>query len=177
MNTAVLIPALVWAAVIAGLALFIRNLARAESALPVTAEWINELSTDRYRPMLRLLDSGDIGFLRSQPGYTPQMESRLRAQRCQIFRTYLRCLNLDVKRVATALKFLMAQSERDRPELAAALLQHQVRFATSMLVVRCRLALYRWGVGHVDVSSLLQVFDVMRIELNSLVPADSQALA
>jgi hypothetical protein len=177
MNVAVLIPALVCAAVVAGLALCFRDLARAESALPVTARWINELSTDRYRPMMRLLDSSDIDFLRSQPGFTTQMESRLRAQRCQIFRGYLRCLQLDVKRVATALKFLMAQAERDRPDLAAALLQHQLQFATSMLTVRCRLLLYQWGIGHVDVTSLLQVFDVMRMELNSLVPAETQLLA
>jgi hypothetical protein len=46
-----------------------------------------------------------------------------------------------------------------------------------MLTVRCRLFLYQWGVGHVDVTSLLQVFDAMRIELSSLVPAETQLLA
>ena len=53
--------------------------------LPVTAEWIDELSIERYRPMMRLLDSGDIEFLRAQPGFTPKMVTKLRAQRCQIF--------------------------------------------------------------------------------------------
>src|SRR5437762_1281290 len=133
MPVAVLVSALVCAAVIVGLALVLHNLTRAESALPVTAEWITELSTDRYRPMMRLLDLSDIEFLRSQPGFTPKMESRLRAQRTQIFRGYLRCLNLDFKRVATALKVLLTQSEQDRPDLAAALLQHQIRFASGIL--------------------------------------------
>ena len=177
MNVAVLIPALVCAAAIAGLALLLRNLSHAESALPVTAEWINELSTDRYRPMMRLLDSGDLGFLRSQPGYTAQMESRLRAQRCHIFRGYLRCLNLDVQRVATALRLLMTQSERDRPDLAAALIHHQMQFAASMLSVRCRLYLFQWGVGQVDATSLLQIFDVMRVELGNLAPTEAQLCA
>src|ERR1022692_3495604 len=70
----------------------LRKLASANRSLPVTAEWIDQLSTDRYRPAMRLLDSRDIDFLRSQAGFTPKMEARLRAQRCQIFRGYLRCL-------------------------------------------------------------------------------------
>ena len=38
------------------------------AALPVTADWIEELSLDRYRPMLRLLDPDELCHLRSQPG-------------------------------------------------------------------------------------------------------------
>jgi hypothetical protein len=30
--------------------------------------------------------------------------------------------------------------------------------------------LYRWGVGAVDVSSLVKIFDLMRLELRTLVP-------
>ncbi len=177
MSLPLLIPILVCAALIVGLALALRNLACAESSLPVTAEWISELSTDRYRPMVRLLDSTDIQFLRSQPGYTRQMESRLRAQRCQIFRGYLRCLNLDFQRVATALKIVMSQSENDRPDLAAALVHHQLRFAVGMQVVRFRLFLFQYGIGSVNVMNLLNVFDFMRVELGSLVPATVESVA
>ena len=56
----VVLAALIFAAVVV-----IRQLGSAERSLPVTAGWIDELSTDRYRPMLRLLDSSDIEFLRS----------------------------------------------------------------------------------------------------------------
>src|SRR5215475_12636455 len=89
--------------------------------LPVTAEWIDELSVQRYLPMLRLLESGDVEFIRAQPGYSRRMEWRLRAQRCQIFRGYLRCLNLDFRRICMALKLLMVQSQQDRPDLASVL--------------------------------------------------------
>jgi hypothetical protein len=177
MSLALLIPALACAAVLVGLALALRNLACVESALPVTSEWINELSIDRYRPMARLLDSGDIEFLRSQPGFTPQMESRLRTQRCQIFRGYLRCLNLDFQRVTTALKLVMVQSQLDRPDLAAALLHHQVQFALGLQLVRIRLWLFQWGIGTVHVGSLLRTFDVMRIELGAMVPAAAEICA
>ena len=149
----------------------LRRLDSADRCLPVTAEWIDELSTDRYRPMMRLLDSGDIEFLRSQAGFTSKMESKLRAQRCQIFRGYLRCLDMDFQRVCTALKLVLLHSEQDRPDLSAVLVHHQIMFATGLLTARFRLLLYRWGICTVDVTALVQIFDVMRIELRTLVPA------
>ena len=49
-----------------------RQLASPEP-LPVSATWIEELSSERYRPMLRLLDREDVEFLRVQPGFTARM--------------------------------------------------------------------------------------------------------
>lgn len=169
--------AVVLAALVAVLVVLVRSLGSARHCLPVTAEWIDELSIERYRPMLRLLDSSDIEFLRSQPGYSPKMESDLRAQRCQIFAGYLRCLNMDFRRVCVALKVLMAQSRQDRPDLAAVLVHHQIMFASGMFAIRARLFLYRWGVCTVDVTDLVQIFDVMRLELRNLMPASVAACA
>ena len=149
----------------------LRKLNSANHSLPVTAEWIDELSTDRYRPMMRLLDSRDIEFLRSQAGFTSKMEAKLRAQRCKIFRGYLRCLDLDFQRVCMALKLVLVHSEQDRPDLSAVLVHHQIMFACGLLAARFRLLLYRWGICTVDVTALVQIFDVMRIELRTLVPA------
>jgi hypothetical protein len=158
-------------ALVLALVLLIRRLAEAGGHLPVTAEWIDELSMERYRPMMRLLDSEDLRFLRSQPGYTSRMEAGLRAQRCQIFRGYLRCLSADFALVCTALKVLMVQSRYDRPDLATALLRSQALFAAGIVSVRLRLFLYRWGLCSVDVRPLVLIFDGMRMELRSLVPA------
>src|SRR6266496_5320842 len=96
--SSVLIGALALAAIV-----LVRRLGWSDSTLPVTAEWIEELSSHQYRPMVRLLDSADIDFLRAQPGFTPKMETKLRAQRCRIFRGYLECLDNDFKRVCLAL--------------------------------------------------------------------------
>jgi hypothetical protein len=164
-------------ALLLALRLLIRKFAVAGGRLPVTAEWIDELSTERYRPMLRLLDGGDLDFLRSQPGFTPRMESKLRIQRCQIFRGYLRCLNADFGRVCAAIKVLMLQSRHDRPDLAVALVRYQFTFACGMLTVQVRLFLYRWGFCVADASSLVKMFEVMRIELRALVPAAMPAAA
>jgi len=171
MNEAILISIVVLAVLILAAVTVLRRLAPTDRSLPVTARWIDELSIDRYRPMMRLLDASDIVFLRSQAGYTRKMESKLRAQRCHIFRGYLRCLDKDFKQVCMALKLVLVQSQHDRPDLSAVLIHHQVMFASGMLAVYFRLFLFRWGIGTVDVTALVQIFDVMRIELRNLVPA------
>lgn len=152
------------------LPLLLRKVAVSGGSLPVTPEWIDELSVERYRPMIRLLDGEDLEFLRSQPGFTPKMATKLRIQRCQIFRGYLRCLNADFGRVCGAIKVLMLQSRNDRPDLAAALVRHQATFALGMVMVQFRLVLYRWGLGRVDVTRLVEIFDQMRMQLRTLVP-------
>jgi hypothetical protein len=110
--------------------------------LPVTAEWIDELSIDRYRPMMRLLDGEDFKFLQTQPGFTPKMATKLRIQRCQILRRYLNDLDEDFKRICIALKVVMVQAKQDRPDLASALVQSQMTFAYGMMMVQVRLVCY-----------------------------------
>jgi hypothetical protein len=171
MISALTIFMIILVALILGIGALVRMLSSTDRSLPVTAEWIDDLSTDRYRPMMRLLDSGDIEFLRSQAGFTPKMESKMRAQRCQIFRGYLRCLNMDFQRVCTALKLVLVQSEQDRPELSSVLLHNQFLFATGLLAVHFRLILYRWGICTVDADALMRIFDGMAFELRHLVPA------
>jgi len=154
-----------------------RRLGGAGGSVPVTLEWIEELSIQRYRPMMRLLDARDLEFLRSQPGYTPGLGRNLRAQRCRIFRAYLRCLSSDFARVCAALKVLMVQSRRDRPDLADALIRSRVQFACGLLSLHCQVVLYRLGVGTVDVRGLVRIFDGMRIELRNLVPVPVAMIA
>jgi len=161
----------------ATLAVILRQVSSQGRKLPLTAEWIDELSIDRYRPMLRLLDECDMQFLRSQPGYDSRMEARLRAQRCQIFRGYLKCLDADFRRTCAALQLLMMQSQYDRPDLASALVRSQMDFACGVVVVRFRLALYRFGLASVDVRGLVKLFDGMRVELRALVPSSVGAMA
>jgi hypothetical protein len=141
--------------------------------LSVTLDWLEELSPERYKPMLRLLDPQDLDFLRSQPGFTRKMEGGFRRQRCKIFRSYLGQLNGDFQQVCMALKIVMVQSNADRPDLAATLLRQQVWFKVGMLTVHLRLLLYGCGIGTVEVGSLLKLFDGMRLELRSLVPASA----
>ena len=164
-------------ALILALVMVIRSLGSTGQCLPVTAEWIDELSIERYKPMMRLLDAGDFEALRAQHGYSPRIAARLRAERCVIFRGYLRCLNADFRRVCMALKIVMVQSEQDRPELAAALIRHQLMFGCGMIMIYARMFLFRWGNCTVDVTGMVRTFDVMRLELRGLVPSAVQGFA
>ena len=175
MNLAIAIAVLAFGAIGLVLVLLLRQISAPGTTLPATAEWIDDLSVDRYRPMLRLLDNDDLDFMRRQPGYTPQMAAKLRLQRCQIFRGYLRSLNTDFTRICMAIKILMMQSQHDRPDLASVLLRNQMMFATGVLMVQVRLALYQWGLASVDVAGLVKIFDVMRLELRSFVPVGMDA--
>jgi hypothetical protein len=145
--------------------------------LPVTAEWLNELSADRYRPMLRLLEIDDLEFLRLQPGFSPQMETKIRNERRQVFLDYLRCLESDFNRICAAIKLLMAQAQQDRPDLPSILVHHQVMFACGTVSARYQLFLHRCGLLRVDVADLVQLFDLMRLELRSLYSAQLASLA
>jgi len=155
----------------AAVAVLARRLASTDASLPLTPEWIEELSIERYRPMMHLLDAGDLELLSSQPGFTRAKAARFRIERCQVFRGYLRCLRADFQRVCAALKLLMLHSRYDRPDLASVLVHHQLRFECGMIVVRFRLLFYRFGLCGVDVTNLVKIFDLMRLELKRLVPA------
>jgi hypothetical protein len=177
MISALTIFMIILAALILATAALVRMLSSTDRSLPVTAEWIDDLSTDRYRPMMRLLDPREIEFLCSQAGFTSKMESRVRAQRCQIYRGYLQCLNMDFQRVCTALKLVLVQSEQDRPDLSSILLHNQILFATGLLAVHFRLILYGWGICTVDADGLMRIFDGMAFELRHRVPAAAPVFA
>jgi hypothetical protein len=155
----------------------VRRLGSDRQVLPVTTDWLSELSTDRYRPMLRMLEDTDFQFLRSQKGFTPEMARRLRRQRVHAFREYLRLLQADFGRVSVALRVILAHSASDRPELAALLFQRRLTFTYALIGIHFRLVLFRLGISHVDVSPLIQLFDGMRLELRTLVPVDSPMAA
>lgn len=144
------------------------KLSSGNGSLPITSEWIGELSADRYLPMTRLLDDSDMEFLSRQTGFDSKMATRLRIQRCHIFGCYLSSLNQDFGQCCHALKLLMIHSTSDRPDLALLLLRKQIMFRLCMLRARWRLALYSRGIGCVDVACLMRLFDSVCLELQGL---------
>lgn len=138
-------------------------------------EWIERFSTARYRPMERLLAERDFVFLAAQRGYEPAMARRLRAERRELFRGYLRSLQRDFGRICAALEVCLVHGAQDRPELAAALLRQRILFQWRVLQLQVRLALHAWGLGAVDARALLGVLESMRLELRQLAPAAAAA--
>ncbi len=152
--------------------LLVRSARLAAGRLPATTAWLNELSIERYHPMLRLLDDENLRHLCRQPGFTPRMAAGLRAQRCRIVRGHIHSMQIDFGRICTALKIVMAQSPHDRQDLAAALVRSQITFTFGVVAIQFRLLLYRWGLGRVEITSLLKVFDGMRMELRTFLPGE-----
>ena len=164
-------------AILSTVIILVRRIACPQVELPATLEWIDELSTERYRPMLRLLGEEELRFIQRQAGFTPSLEAQFRRQRCEIFRGYLRSLSRDFNRVSIALKLLMVQASADRPDLAAALVRTRIAFTFAIMGAHLHLVLYSFGLGSVNASELLRLFDGMRLELRSLVPCDLSAAA
>lgn len=156
---------------------FLRQASTVRDGLPITTDWINELSIERYRPMARLLDQDETEFLAGHRSYTPEMAARLRRQRCQVFREYLRYLSDDFRRVSMAMGVLMVQSRYDRPDLARALIRRRLAFAIRLALIRIRLLLYCRGCCRVDGSALVQTFDGLRLDLQSLMPRRARTVA
>jgi hypothetical protein len=136
------------------------------------------LPPERYRVMERLLHEGDFRFLATQPGFSPQMGRRFRAQRRRIFRSYLRNLRMDFGRMSVAVQALILHAAEDRGDLAAALMRQRLMFMLGMLAIEARLLLHAVGVGAVDVGDMVGSFETMQVQIRLLmIPAQSaQAL-
>jgi hypothetical protein len=159
------------------LAFLFRRLIAGPKSLPVSVNWINDLSVARYRPMERLLSEDDYRFLASQPGFDKRTLRRIRAERRKVFRGYLACLSRDFSLVGAALRLMVMYSAQDRPDLAGILYKQQALFAFGMLAVQWRLLLHTCGLGTVDVSGLVHAMESMRMELRLMIPAEGAAAA
>ncbi|HLY16606.1 MAG TPA: hypothetical protein VKR61_05250 [Bryobacteraceae bacterium] len=171
------LAAFVCLAVGAVLAFLFRRLIAGPKSLPVSVDWINDLSIARYRPMERLLSEGDFRFLVSQPGIDKKALRRMRTERRKIFRGYLACLSRDFSLVGAALRLMMMYSAQDRPDLAGILYKQQALFVLGMMRVQWRLVLHAFGLGNVDVSGLVRAMEFMRLELRQMIPAAEGAAA
>jgi len=140
------------------------------AGLMVDTEWLEEVSVQRYLPMLLLL-SEDLQAPCAPAGLDPAYAARLRARRCRMVRQHLRLMRADFRRLCGALELVLLQAQEDRPDLASGLLQRQITFAYRMTKVEFRLILYRWGIGHVPLAGLLRIFGGVRMELDTLMAA------
>jgi len=131
----------------------------------VTPEWLDSFSMQRYRPMERLLAEEDFTFLRSLPGYRPEIEQRLRKERRVAFRRYLNRLVRDFHRLHAAARQAVAYSDVDQSHLVGVLVRQRARFAWLLVVTEARLACHAFGFKGVEVGGLVAALDGMGREL------------
>ncbi len=134
--------------------------AMALSSAPLPAE-------GRYRPMLRLLSANDIELVASNKALC----NKLRKQRLSLLQDYLGCLTKDYGRLLAGLRASMVASNVDRPDLADALAKNQMLFVIAVCRIEYRIWLYRFGIGTIDVSGLVNAIDALRAQVVVLRPA------
>lgn len=165
-----LIPALL-IVIVGGIGslLFLARMRMLDSALPE-----NSLSqrgsrlpdADRYRPMLRLLSDSDLDFA----GSNAELRNRIRTQRREMFRGYLRCLTKDYAILLAGIRRIMVESNIDRPDLAKALAKNRTMFALALCRIELNLQLHALGIGRVDVSGLVDALGALRGIANVMAP-------
>lgn len=157
--------------------LYVHKTLTARSGKESAVEQCLVLSVEKYRPMERLLREDDFRFLASQPGFSPQLGRRFRAERRRIFRGYLRHLKTDFGRVSLALRTLIVHSAEDRGDLAAAVVRQRLWFAFGMLAVEGRLFLHTAGLATVDVHGFIESMEQMQGQVRLLLGSPQTATA
>lgn len=108
----------------------------AQSEITVTAEWLDQLFLN-VANLLQTLDESDSPSL-------PPSGAMTHHGRLQSLEENLQRLETDFQLVAMALKVVVVQANRDRPDLVRLLLRKQIAFASRMMTVRLRMARHRW---------------------------------
>ncbi len=127
--------------------------------------------TNRYQPMLRLLSDADLEFAST----SPVLRGKIRAQRRELFRSYLSCLTRDYARLLSGIRRIMVESGVDRPDLTKALAKNRFMFALALCRIEIHLQLHVLGIGKVDVSGLVEALDALRGAASVMTPATGAA--
>ncbi len=143
-----------------------RMMLRRRSFAALGSNETDDFSLDRYQSMGRLMGEEDLVFLKSQPGYRPEIGERWKRERRRIFRLYLAELKADFRRLHAHARELVSVSRVDSAALVEVLMKQQWTFVLAVTALEFRLALQRIGIGRVDITPLIQLVEAMRVDLS-----------
>jgi len=132
--------------------------------------WLDELSLDKYTPLERLFDPGDLASITAHPGCTASMARRLASSRRRAARLYLSELTADFNRLFRIGREMLALSQQERPGLASTLFEQWFVFNARVLSLRLRLGLAPLGLAPSRPVGVVEALARLRDELLS-VPA------
>jgi hypothetical protein len=127
-----------------------------------------EFSLARYEPMARLMGDEDLSFLKTIPGYTPEIGRKFSRERRRIFRLYLRELAKDFSRLHAQARVVVASLSAENSPLVGMLLRQQVRFWYEMAAVEMRLSLSWAGIPCLDARGLIDTLQNMQMDISRL---------
>ena len=146
----------------------LRKLYRNTSVEELTTEWAESFSVSYYAPMVGLLSDEDFKFLARQPGFDFALRRKLRRERLEIFRGYLRKLVADFNRLHLAIRLSIARQSEDHSHLVAQLVWLKIRFSISLLRVEASYLLCWMGVRTIHVGSLVSYLEEMSARLQAI---------
>ena len=134
----------------------------------LTPEWAENFSVAYYAPMVGLLSDEDFKFLARQPGFDFALRRKLRRERLEIFRGYLRKLVADFNRLHLAIRLNLSRHPQDHSQLVSQLIWLKIRFSISLLQVEVSYLLCWMGVRTIHVGSLVRYLEEMSSKLQAI---------
>ena len=116
----------------------------------------------KYQTLERLTSSADLAFLRTRPGFSPEVEKKFLRDRRQAFRSYLKELAADFQRLHKAARELVAVAPEEHSGLIEVLFKQQITFWRTLAIIEVRLALHWAGVPAVDLSGLRNCVETLQ---------------
>jgi hypothetical protein len=130
-----------------------------------------EFSPARYEPMARLMSDEDLLFLKSQPGFRPELGKKFSRERRRVFRLYLQELARDFHRLHAHAREIAASLPADHAPLVGMLIRQQMRFWFEMTAIEMRLSL-GWTQGAAaQARGLIEALTAMHAEIGSVAVA------
>ena len=118
-----------------------------------------EFLSDYYRPMIRMLDARELATARELTGIADSDYSRFRKSRIRSFRIYLKDMRCDFRRIEFKMRYLMLSASTQEADLVQRLNRLKADFQLKLLRVELELFLFRFGIGTVDVASLVAMLE------------------
>jgi hypothetical protein len=140
--------------------------------LPQLAERLGD--QDRYRPVERLFDEGDLRFLKTRNG-SPEAVARLRKSRAGVMRSYMRMFRSDFHE-AWSVGRLLAPFSQDE-NFGVTLMTQLVTFYRLYATLQVRMLAHAYQPINVDVSGLVESLrEARQAALQTLTTIEDTAL-
>jgi len=131
-------------------------------------EWaMRDFDLRHYQPMLRLVEREDEIFLKSQPGYRPEIGRAWRRARRRALRMYIRNLSRDFDRLHGEARRLVASATAEHSHLVGVLFRQKWMFWRVRTLVEFRLILHRFDIGQPDLQPLFDLLREMQAQLHA----------
>ncbi len=146
-------PAMLAVAALTAVVVWRRPRRRRDTQFRVVTTWLDTFSPDAYRPMLRLVESRDTGFLATQRG--PAEVKRYRCLRRRMLRGYLQSLSRDFHRLQMVAATAGSPEGHHRRKSFLAPVLQKIRFLWTLCNIEMRLILNRIAPCSIDLRPLL----------------------